>query len=86
MYNLSVSSDRETNTKIVKPNALSHAAMIKIKITNVDIFLWNINVWKIQTRMAASNVNKANKIDWRCKIKQVKGIKNKDKKKKWVII
>lgn len=78
---MSVSSDRETRTKIVKPKALSQAATIKIKITIADEFIWNIKAWNTQDKMVASKLNKANKIEcrWRINLTKDKIKKEKDK-------
>lgn len=79
---MSVSSVRETRTKIVKPRALSQAATIKIKITIIEEFLWKYKAWKIQDKIVASSLNKASKIDWRWKIKLNKARIKKESVKK----
>ncbi len=79
---MSVSSVRETRTKMVKPNALSQAATIKIKITIIEEFLWKYNAWKIQDKIVASNLSNANRIDWRWKTKLNKARIKKENDKK----
>jgi hypothetical protein len=62
---LSVSSDRETRTKIVRPRALSQAATINMKITIAGEFVWKIKAWNTQDKIVASSLRRASKTDWR---------------------
>lgn len=78
-WSLSVSSDRETKTRIVKPKALSQAATIKIKITIAGEFIWSIKAWNTQDKMVASKLKRANKIDWRWRMNLTKDKTKKEK-------
>lgn len=80
-WSLSVSSERETRTKIVRPRALSQAATISIKITIAGEFAWKVKAWNTQDRIVASNLNRANKIDWRWRINLTKDKIKKEKAK-----
>lgn len=78
---MSVSSDRDTRTKIVRPKALSQAAIIKIKMTTAGEFIWNMKAWNTQDKIVASKLNRASKIDcrWRINLTKDKIKKEKDK-------
>lgn len=80
-WSLSVSSDRETRTKIVRPKALSQAATISIKITIAGEFAWRIKAWNTQDRIVASNLKRANKTDWRWRINLTRDKIKKEKAK-----
>lgn len=80
-WSLSVSSDRETRTRIVKPKALSHAATINIKITMAGEFVWSIKAWNTQDKIVASSLNRANRTDWRWRINLTRDKMKKEKAK-----
>jgi hypothetical protein len=62
---LSVSSDREIRTKIVKPKALSQAAIIRIKIANEGALSDKKIICTKQERIIASSLKRADKIVFR---------------------
>lgn len=80
-WSLSVSSDRETRTKIVKPKALSQAATINMKITIAGEFAWKIKAWNTQDKIVASSLRRASKTDWRWRINLTKDKIKKEKAK-----